>query len=340
MPRISTSTLAKTLRRIGTSLKAGIDVRQVWEKEAIYGSPSHKQNVAVVRDRVGVGDSLAEAMRATNGYFPPLTCDLVEVGEATGHIERVLIDLAEHYDHLLSLRRSFLMSIAWPTLQLVAAILIVGALIFVMGIINPDVTILGLSGTTGLIKYFGTIFLIGATLAILIVGTMRGSFGPAPVQIAMRIPGVGNCIKTMSLAHMAWSLGLALDAGVDAQKAMRLALQSTNNPLYVAQIDAVDAMLAERVEFSVALAKTNVFPDDFIQSLATAEVSGTHSDAMFRLAQEYKSKAQAASRVLAMVGGFLVWGLVAMLLVFMIFQLAMQVFQPYRDALDFLEESY
>jgi type II secretory pathway component PulF len=340
MSRIGISTLAKLLRRVGTSLHAGLDTRRIWEREADFGSPTHKQHLAIVRDRINQGDTLAEAFRACRGYFPPLCCDLIEVGETTGHVDRVLIGLAEHYEHLLTLRRSFLVSIAWPTIQLVAAIFIVGLLIWIMGIVNPTVKILGLSGTSGLLTYMMTILLFGGSIAILVIGTTKGSFGLAPVQLALRIPMLGDCLKTMSLANMAWSLGLALDAGIDAQHAMRLALRSTNNPLYLAQIDKVDAVLQQREEFSVALAKTGVFPDDFVQAMATGEIAGTHSDAMFRLAEDYKSRAISSSRILTMIAGFLIWGLVAGLIVMMIFQLASQViFQPYREALDFLNES-
>lgn len=340
MSRIGLSLLSKTLRRVGVSLHAGVEVRRVWEREADFGSPTHKRNIRLVYQKICEGDSLAEAFRACGGYFPPLACDLIEIGEATGHLDRVLVGLADHYDHLLTLRRSFLVSIAWPTIQLIAAIFIVGAMIWIMGAISPDSKILGLSGTSGLLTYFSTLILIGGFLTILVIGTMKGSFGPAPVQLAMRIPMLGNCIKTMSLAQMAWSLGLALDAGIDAQRAMYLALKSTANPLYIAQMAKVDAVLQERQEFSVALAKTGVFPEDFIQALATAEVSGTHSDSMLRLAEDYKARAQAASKVLAMIAGFVVWAMVAMLIVFMIFQLATQVlFKPYQEALDFLNES-
>jgi type IV pilus assembly protein PilC len=340
MSQIAMRTLSQLIRRVGASSRAGLDARSIWDQEARYGSLTHRHQLSRVSRRLAEGDSLADALSDCDGYFPALVCDMAEIGEQTGKLDEVLLGLADHYDHLLSLRRSFLLGIAWPSLQLAAAVLIVGFLIWFMGMINPDITILGLSGTSGLFLYVLFIGLIAAAVVLLIAGTSRGWFGLGPIQLAMRLPLLGNCLKTMALARLAWSLGMALDAGVDARKAMSLALRSTQSPYYTTHLEAVDRSLLEGNEFNVALAQTGSFPDDFIQTLANAEIAGTCGDAMSRLAGEYRDRAQAASRTLTMIASFLIWGAVAVIFLVLIFQIFTTVIlQPYRDALDFLEES-
>lgn len=77
---------------------------------------------------------------------------MVDVGEKTGRLDEVFIRLAEHYDHVLDLQRTFLQGIAWPMVQLIAALGVIGLLIWIMGILpegidGKPIDILGLGSS-------------------------------------------------------------------------------------------------------------------------------------------------------------------------------------------------
>ena len=93
----------------------------VLQREAEHGTPAYRRNMSHVRDKVSSGMTLAEGMRDCGTYFPPLTCELVDVGEQTGRLEAVLLRMAEHYQHVIRLRRVFLMGILWPAIELTSA---------------------------------------------------------------------------------------------------------------------------------------------------------------------------------------------------------------------------
>jgi type IV pilus assembly protein PilC len=114
MSRISLSSLSRLCRRVGTSIEAGVDVRTVWGGEATRARGEAATQLNVIKDQVADGHTVAEAMRATKGYFPPLVCEMVEAGEFSGRLGEVFHQLADHYDNLLRLRRSFLAGIWWP----------------------------------------------------------------------------------------------------------------------------------------------------------------------------------------------------------------------------------
>ena len=174
--------LAQLLRRVGASLHAGLDPRSTWEKEAEYGSAVHRSMMSRVSQTITDGGSLADGLAACGGYFPPLVCTLIEVGEKSGRLDDILRGLAEHYEHLLALRRTFLVGIAWPAIQLFAAIGIVGLLILVLGIVSSmtgtevDPLGFGLVGTPGLLIYLG-----------LVVPTFGGIAGPGDGVVARRV---------------------------------------------------------------------------------------------------------------------------------------------------------
>ena len=339
MAHISIGQSSKMCHRLGTSLKAGIDIMGVLQRESQQGTSAFRRNMTHVAEKVGRGTTLAEAMEDCGGYFPPLTCDLISVGEEAGRLESVLLRLAEHYQHLIKLRRVFLLGILWPGLQLFGAILIIGGLILLPPLLlGVAVPVFGLSGGRGAAIYFATVAAIITSLAFVGYGLTRGWFGPLPGRLIMRIPGVGKAIKTMALARLSWTLSMALESGVDAGRSIRLALQSTQNHYFTRHIGDVEAVIQRGGQFHEALEKTGTFPHDFLTALQNAELSGTESESLSRMSQEYQRQAETASTALAVVMSMVIWALVIALLVFMIFYLFMNLYmKPYQEAFDFIE---
>lgn len=341
MPRIGTRPLAQMLRRVGTSVRAGLDVRTIWQKETERGSPTHRHQASRVTERIADGDSMAEAITACDGYFPPLTCDLIDVGEKTGRLDEVTLGLADHYEHLLDLRRTFLMGILWPAIELAAAVVIIGLLILIMGIVGSapgrePVRILGFeAGTKGLVTYIFFIFALLAAVAWFVIAVKRGWFGTKPIELAMRVPVIGGCLQTAALSRLAWTLSLALDAGMDAKRSIKLAIRSTQNAYYTSQMETVDSAIEHGREFNEALRGTNVFPDDFLTSLETAEISGTHGESLTRLANDYRDRAKGAAKTLAVASTFVVLGLGMVIMVALIFQMFFTLIMPmYTDPMN------
>lgn len=335
MAHISIAQTSKMCHRVGTALNAGVDVMKVLQREAGHGSTAYRHNMNHVVKKVGSGMTMAEAMRDCHGYFSPLTCELVGVGEETGRLETVLLTLAEHYQHMIKLRRTFLLGILWPALQLFGAIFVIGGLIFLLGILGTGVKVFGLAGASGAAIFFVIVAAILVVLAIIGYGLSRGWFGPLPGRLLMLVPGIGNAIKTMALARLSWTLAMALEAGIDAGRAMRLALHSTQLHYFIRHCDDVDASIQRGRQFHEALEDTGAFPVDFLTSLQNAELSGTESESLSRMSQEYQRQAQAASTALAVIMSMVIWGLVITLLVVVIIYLFVTLY--YRHITEALE---
>ena len=98
MAKISYSQMAKLFRRLATGYGAGIDIRQLYRRETETGSPAYRVNSQKVFKRVNQGQSLAQAMKAVNGYFPELAIAVVQAGEKGGRLEESFSKLSQHYD--------------------------------------------------------------------------------------------------------------------------------------------------------------------------------------------------------------------------------------------------
>jgi type II secretory pathway component PulF len=344
MSTISTRRLIQLCHRVGSAVRSGVDARRVWEIEERHAIGPLKQALERVRSQVAAGGTVAEGMHASNGFFPPMFVQMVAVGEQTGKLDEVLQRLAEHYEHMTSMRRTFWIGIAWPLFELVFAVLIIGMVIFITGMIGSitgreatDVLGWGLVGTSGAITWFILCGLAAGTIVLAAHALIRGWLGPQPVLAAMRVPVLGTCLESLALSRLTWALALALDSGMDARRAVTLAIQSAQNPYYQSSLPSVAAGIRANRQFHESFADAGVFPVDFLQQLEAAELAGVTTEALLRLAKEYEDRARTAMRVLTGIATVLVMFLVFGVIIFAIFSLFYHAYlKPINDAMDML----
>lgn len=329
--RIGLRELAALCRRLSTGLEAGVDVRRVLAREKQgYVSPVLRRHLDDVVDAVSRGGAVSDALKETGGYFPRLFLELVEVGEHTGKLAEVLKRLADHYEHQLKLRQMFIAAISWPMLQLAGAVAVVGLVIYVMGFLPTmedgkplDILGLGLYGGRGLVLYLMIVCAVVGAIAVVIQAIRRGLVWTRPLQLLLvRLPGIGRPIETLALAQFAWTMYVTLEAGMDVLKALPLCLRSTGNARYTDRTTEVLQEIRAGGEITHALADTKAFPRTFLDSVRVGEESGRLPETLALLSEQYQDQAKRAMAALTVVGGFLVWGMVAMLIILMIFRVA------------------
>ncbi len=340
-PRIPTKNLAQLSRRVGTALRAGVDIRTVLSREAERGPARQRAAVARIRDQVARGEGLADTLEAGDRFFPPLVLAMVHVSESTGKTAEGFLRLADHYDHRLVLRRAFLVGITWPLVQLFAAICIVGFLIWMMGVIGSytgqvvDMLGLGLIGTRGLMIYLAIVGGVLTALVFVLLSAIRDVAWTRPfARFALALPVIGRAMRTVAVSRCAWALSLTLDTAMDARQAVRLALMSTSNVYFARHAPQAERDVQAGNDLATALRRTGVFPDDFLDALEVGEKSGCEAESMSTLAKDYEQRAKSALSTLAVLAGFAVWAVVAGLIIAVIFRLASFYFGILNNAIE------
>jgi type IV pilus assembly protein PilC len=327
--RIPLKTLAQLCRRLAVSLTAGIDARTTWAREAANArGRSARRHLTAVSEATRQGESLSAALAATGDYFPPLLHEMVDVGEQSGHTAEIFAQLADHYQYQLEMRRMFLGAITWPMLELAAAVGIIGALIWGMGLISEitgqkfDMLGWGLVGNRGLAIYAAGVTAVAVAVALLIRAVRRGVFWTRPLQRGvLRLPVLGRALQTLALSHMAWSMYLTMNAGMELRRSLRLSLRSTRSARYIDQIPVIEDTIGEGDTIHEAFRRAGVFPYDFLDALDVGERSGKLVESMAMLSRQYQEQARAALVTLTKVAGYAVWMLVALAIIAVIFRL-------------------
>jgi type IV pilus assembly protein PilC len=341
MARIGTTQLAQLCHRIGTGLQAGVDVIRIFRSEAQRGSPAQRYHVGEVSQHLGSGETLAAAFKAEGRYFPALLCEMIEVGERTGRTDEVFLKLADHYDHVVKLRRDFLFGIAWPMLELSIALFVLGLLIYILGALDAQwdgkpMSVLGLYGTKGLMIYCGIIGGVVAACVGVYWANRQGWINMDPlIRALMNLPGIGTVLRTMAMSRLIWSLAMATDSDLGADKSMALAVRSTQNSYYTSKLPDMLRVIGRGEPMHAAFQQARIYPQDFLDTLETGELSGTVSESMLRLARDYEERAKSLYRTMAVVSGVVIFLGVAAIMIFFIISLYMSfILGPIYDTLE------
>jgi type IV pilus assembly protein PilC len=338
--RIRFKSLAMLSRSLSTMIDSGISVRKSLHLAADKtGDPRVHTILREVSAEIGRGNDIATALRNQEKAFPDLFIDMVAVAEQTGTLPEILTHLADHYDNNLRMKRTLLALIAGPMFQLVVSILVIAAVILVLGMISDSQSgetddLLGLgTGPTAavvwLLSTFGTLFGLFVAYKV-IVRSVSGRKTLDPML--MRIPVLGNCMRSFAIARFSWAFYLTQQSGMPINQSLKASLRATTNGAFIAATSSICRMVVQGDDLSTALAATQLFPNDFIQMVRVGENTGTVPEALHRLSPQFEDQARRSLTVLATSLGWCVWAAVAVFIIFLIFRVMLSYVSLLDDA--------
>jgi general secretion pathway protein F len=136
--RVSVGDVAMLTRQLATLVGAGIPlveavsalIEQV-EKEEL------QKTLALIRDRLNEGTSLAKALEPHAHIFPPIYTNMVAAGEVSGTLETVLERLADYLEKQAHLKGKVGGALAYPVLMLLLGM---GIMTVMLTVVVPKVT--------------------------------------------------------------------------------------------------------------------------------------------------------------------------------------------------------
>jgi general secretion pathway protein F len=90
--------VARFSRTLGTLLHGGVPLLQAMTiVRDVVGNRSIARMIDPIRNGIKKGEGIAQPMKQS-GVFPPLAMHLVEVGEESGKLDAMLVEVANVYD--------------------------------------------------------------------------------------------------------------------------------------------------------------------------------------------------------------------------------------------------
>ena len=259
-----------------------------------------------VTRQVQGGVTLADALAAQRGFFPPLVIAMVSAGEASGSLDIIFERLAEHLEESAELRSQVKSALLYPALMAVVAT--IGVTVLLLFVVPRFTAILeDVGGTLPL----STRLLVGVSdalarwwwllLALVAAGAfaLRASFASPESRRAwhrrrLAWPWIGELELRYATAQFTRTLGLLLKSGAPMLTALRVARAAVPNLAIAAGVERAATEVSEGGALAPALQGT--LPAVAIRMLAAGEESGRLEELCGRIAGSYDAEVRRALR--------------------------------------------
>lgn len=291
--------LALFTRQFATLLAAGLPVEESLSAVGEQTEKSYLKGLILsVRGKVLEGHSLAAAMREHPQAFSSLFCATIAAGEKTGHLDKVLLRLADYTEQQWNMRQKLKTALIYPIMIVLVAFGIVGFLLeyVVPKMINvyanlkqalPMMTQV-LIAISNFVQNYGLYLLLSLVVgAFLWVRALKRNalLREKVHHVLLRLPIIGPAIKTANTARFARTLSILSAAGVPVLEAMTISGQLiTNIPIRKAVEKAVHHV-REGTTIHLALKQTTYFSPMCIHMIASGEASGQLENMLERVAK-------------------------------------------------------
>ncbi len=288
-------------RQLATMLDSGVNlmrsltiVVEQTESKQFYEILQH------VRNDVEQGISLNKALSRYPKVFDTLWTSLIEVGEASGTMPRVLNKITIYVEKAEALKSAIISALIYPAILLTA---VVGAILVFAIFIGPRFQELystlgsNLPGLTqGLLDLFSFIrskfFILLGSIIIFIM--MIRKYLATPIgkvqweQLLFSLPVLGDLQKTAIMEKFASQMTILVESGVPIIQALDIIERLIGSKICEGLVKQIKKNVSEGKMISEEMAKTNFFPSMAIQMIAVGEETGELAKMLNHVAEYYQ----------------------------------------------------
>ncbi len=256
-----------------------------------------KKIILQIRNDIEGGSTIKNAFSKHKKVFPPIYLGLLEVGEASGTLDKVLRGIANYLEREDEIRKKVSAAFAYPKFVVsVVTAVVIFLLVYVLpkfvsvygqaGQKLPEPTVILLGVSHFLTHYY--IWIIVVVIGVIVGFKMLYSSKKGRYVIdkfKIKIPLFGKISKFSALSRFVHSLSLVLRSGIDIINAIEVAGKVTDNSFYISELEKVKERIKSGESFSEALRNGEVFPKIMSQMVAVGERSGRLDDLLDKLGE-------------------------------------------------------
>ena len=291
-------------RQMATMMSAGVPLVQSFE---IIGqghdNKSMQSLILGIKTEVEGGVPLAEALSKQPLYFDQLFVNLVNAGEQSGALEKMLDKLATYKEKTEALKAKVKKALFYPIAVLVVAFIVtVILLVFVVPKFEELFDSFG-ADLPALTKFVIALSEFMQTWWWVIAGGIGGSIwlilrikktSPKMQEgfdrIALKLPVVGEITTKSAIARFTRTLETMSTAGVPLVEAMDSVAGACGNIIYYKASIKIKDEVSQGTQLQVAMRNTGLFPNMAIQMVSIGEESGSLDTMLARVADFYETE--------------------------------------------------
>lgn len=291
-------------RQMSTMIRAGVPVLQAFNvvTESLK-NPAMRNLVQKLADEVAAGASFSDALRQHPRHFDRLFTNMVEAGEQSGSLDRMLERVALYKEKVESLKARVRKALYYP-----AAVIAVGvgvtALLLIKVVPQFESLFQGFGAelpamtrmTIAFSEFAQTYWLPGLlVLVAAIVGIQQGAkrspgFAYRLHKLALRLPVIGSILDKSAVARFSRTLATTFAAGVPLVESLETASGSTGNHVYERAVLRIRDDVSNGQQLHFAMRTVGLFPSLAIQMVGIGEEAGSMDTMLNKVADYYEEE--------------------------------------------------
>ena len=299
--KVKTRDLAIFCQQFSTMLRAGMPIIDSIETMATENVNLNFQEVLLaIRDDVEAGESLSEALGKHPRTFPLMFRAMIEAGEASGSLTKIIQQLGQYLKRRDALQKKVKSAAMYPTFVIVFFTIIVAfillflvpqfeAIFSSMGAELPALTLLLLNASR-LVK--GNILLVIAGIIGLIIGWKKYSAsaaGSAQIdRVLLKVPIFGGLVQKAGVARFAMSLSTLLHNGVSLDQSLDIVSRVAGNVVLEEATQHVRESIITGEGLAESMGRYEIYPPMLCKMVAVGEESGSLSEMLADIADYYE----------------------------------------------------
>ena len=327
-------------RQMYSLLKAGIPI--IRAIRGLSENASHKRFQAVLKDiaeQLEQGRSLSSAMSKYESIFSRLSISVVVVGENTGKLDDVFLQLALYFEREQETRKRIKSALRYPTFVVIALVIAMFILnLFVVPVFtqmfarfNTELPLMTriLIGTSDLFVNYWWVMLAALVGGIIAVKQYLNSTNGRLKwdKFKLKLPIVGGIIERSLLSRYSRSFSMILRAGVPLTSGLSLTADAVDNAYMRTRIIEMRKGI-EKGESLLRVSKSSeLFSNLVLQMVAVGEETGRLEPLLDESADYYEREVDFDLKSLTAKIEPILIGVVAV----MVLVLALGIFTPMWD---------
>ncbi|HWR89492.1 MAG TPA: type II secretion system F family protein [Dissulfurispiraceae bacterium] len=304
--RVDETFLPALTRQLSILLSAGVPLMEALASLSREYEGFYQQLLISVKERVAGGAGLHRALEDFGDFFPDFYISMIQAGEMSGSLDRVLTKLSDFLERQQDIRSKVRSAMIYPLLMMGVSIVVLSFLFtFVIPKIVkifkdtqstlPPVTQVLIFVSNVFTNYWWLLIIVVVLIAALVKRFVRTQ-RPLVDRLLLRMPG--GVMKSLCYGRFARTMAFLLEGGLPVLKALSLSAKSTGNTDIEASVRRAAERVTEGQRLSAAL---EGFPPVFLQLVATGEKSGRLPETLNKAADSYEEEfSRSMGRVVAL----------------------------------------
>lgn len=299
---------------LGLLLSSGIDIKTALEIiEEQMKVKKHREIIVQIKDDIISGNAVWEAIHKHPKTFSVYEYQSIRIGEESGKLPEVLIELGKFYTSAIKLRRQVISTLTYPVVVLVMSVLIVQFMLsFVVPMFSdifkhtgaelPATTrlLIKVSAQSGLI-FYSLLFLVIAGMLFHKTQQHKTWFRKYTAAALLRIPVINELIRKIYLARFCQSMKLLLGSKVLLIDALDLVKNMIGYYPIEFALDSVRRDVYSGKQLHESLSEHTIFPKKLVSLIKVSEEVNAPELIFEKLNQQYSEEIEHQQAVIGKV---------------------------------------